>query len=334
MRVLIAEDDNVSRLVLTKILDKAGYETVSARDGLEALDAIQSQHFDVLMTDWMMPNMDGIELTNKVREILDPPPVIIFVTTVTSPGAKEHALSAGADDYVVKPYNHREVIERLANLLKRRDQPAPERPVVRGAVGVRPPFVGVFIASSTGGPRALPGVIRTIDLGQEAALFIVQHGPDWVLESLADRLQEETNSPFRMAQDGETANAGTMYLAPGDAHLTIQPGSLRMTLGHGPLVNFLRPAADPLFESGARAFGRHNVGAVLTGMGRDGSEGSVHLMEAGGSIVVQNPDRATAPGMPSSAIKIKAASEVVELGEVGAAMTRRIQAATAALRLA
>ena len=87
MKILIAEDDPVSGMILSKILRKAGYQWVLATDGVEALEVIQRESFDALLTDWMMPRMDGIELTRKVRELVKPPPVVLFVTTVSSPGS-------------------------------------------------------------------------------------------------------------------------------------------------------------------------------------------------------------------------------------------------------
>ena len=73
MKILIAEDDPVSGMILSKILPKAGYQWVLATDGVEALEVIQREPFDALLTDWMMPRMDGIELTRKVREMVKPP---------------------------------------------------------------------------------------------------------------------------------------------------------------------------------------------------------------------------------------------------------------------
>ncbi len=104
MKILIAEDDPVSGMILTKILRKAGYQTVLAEDGVEALEVIQRESFDALLTDWMMPRMDGIELTRKVRETVKPTPVVVFVTTMSSSGSREFALTAGADEYLTKPY--------------------------------------------------------------------------------------------------------------------------------------------------------------------------------------------------------------------------------------
>ena len=117
MKILIAEDDATSALLLQRTLIKGGYDVTVARDGIEALAAIKQKPFDALITDWMMPCMDGIELTRQVRAIVN---VIIVITALDSVEAKAHALEAGADDYLAKPYQLRKVLEVLENCLARK----------------------------------------------------------------------------------------------------------------------------------------------------------------------------------------------------------------------
>jgi len=184
--------------------------------------------------------------------------------------------------------------------------------------------VGVFIATSTGGTDALAEVLLTLKMQRQAVVFIVQHGPAWLLEALAERLQRQTTMPLVLAEDDVFAKAGTVYLAPGDHHLSIEAGSFRLRLEKGPLVNYVRPAADPLFQNGAHAFGPYGIGVVLTGMGRDGSAGAAHILEAGGTVLVQDPETAVAPGMPQTVIEMGGAVEVTGLVHLGRAITRHV----------
>ena len=117
MKILIAEDDETSALMLQRTLTKGGYDVTVAHDGIEALAAIKQKPFDALVTDWMMPRMDGIELTRQVRAIVN---VIIVITALDSVEARAHALEAGADDYLAKPYQLRKVLEVLENCLARK----------------------------------------------------------------------------------------------------------------------------------------------------------------------------------------------------------------------
>ena len=104
MKILIAEDDDTSRLVLAERLRKLGHEVVSAENGRKAWEAFLASPPQVIVTDWMMPVMDGLELTRKVREHLRPgyTYVIIFTALDSKVGYFE-GMSAGADDFMTKP---------------------------------------------------------------------------------------------------------------------------------------------------------------------------------------------------------------------------------------
>ena len=116
MRVLIAEDDVTSRLLLKRVLEGWGYEVIATKDGAEAWEALQADDGPRLaILDWMMPQMDGVDVCRRVRarETLQPPYLILL----TALGDKESVvtgLDAGADDFVRKPYDPDELRARLA----------------------------------------------------------------------------------------------------------------------------------------------------------------------------------------------------------------------------
>ncbi len=115
MRILIAEDDSVSRRLLQATLSKWRYDVAVTRDGIEAWEALQSEDSPKLaILDWMMPGMDGVELCRKVRKISGPQPVYIIL--LTAKGNREdivEGLQAGADDYVTKPFDREELHARV-----------------------------------------------------------------------------------------------------------------------------------------------------------------------------------------------------------------------------
>lgn len=117
MRILIAEDDLVSRRLLETTLARAGHEVVSAEDGRQALDAFEAAGGSaprLLILDWMMPVLDGIEVCRRVRLAADP--AYVYIILLTAKGRKEdvvRGLDAGADDYITKPFDPHELRSRV-----------------------------------------------------------------------------------------------------------------------------------------------------------------------------------------------------------------------------
>ncbi len=115
MKVLIADDENITRRRLEKILTDMDFEVVSCKDGLDAWKVIQSENApNLLILDWMMPGMDGVEICRKVREQATEP--YTFILLLTSKGDSNDfvkGMEAGADDYITKPFNHNELGARL-----------------------------------------------------------------------------------------------------------------------------------------------------------------------------------------------------------------------------
>ena len=159
------------------------------------------------------------------------------------------------------------------------------------------PFVGVVMAASTGGPGAFTQVFNKLPPTSRATFLVVQHGPAWML---AQRLRKKTTMKVNLAEDGVRSVPGEIYVAPGARHLFIEPGSLTLRLTDSMPDSFLYPSADLLFRSASKAFGRHCLAVVMTGMGRDGSLGAAAVAAAGGVVIAQKPETAVAPSMPKT----------------------------------
>jgi two-component system cell cycle response regulator len=114
MRILIAEDDPVSALVLRRTLEKRGYDVVVAHHGVEAMELLESGEFRLLILDWMMPEMDGVEVCRRLRARQEQPYCyVIFLTAKQTREDRLEALGAGADDFLSKPLDPAELMARI-----------------------------------------------------------------------------------------------------------------------------------------------------------------------------------------------------------------------------
>jgi diguanylate cyclase (GGDEF)-like protein len=112
--ILVAEDNPVSRKLLEKALHKAGYEVVAVENGRAALDYLKIRFCPIVLTDWMMPEMDGPNLCRAIRK--SPLPGYVFIVLLTAKDSKNdmiEGLEAGADDYLTKPFHPAELMARL-----------------------------------------------------------------------------------------------------------------------------------------------------------------------------------------------------------------------------
>ncbi|MGA2297510.1 MAG: chemotaxis protein CheB [FCB group bacterium] len=333
-KILIVEDEVTNSFLLKRLLSKAGYSVVLVRNGIDAMLQFEKEKFDVLLTDWMMPMMDGIELIRKVRELISPLPYIVMVTALVSDNARNYALESGADDYIAKPLETDELLSSIKDGLNKNKQEIPlelAEPIHTGSHD-KPPFVAVVVAASTGGPPALITLLRDIKEIRGAAFFIVQHGPPWMLETFAKRLQSETRHNVLLAKNGIIPEAGKIYVAPGEKHLTLDAESFKMKLDENPKENFVRPSADPLFRSAAEAFGEYCIAVVLTGLGRDGILGCKQIVSADGTVYIQDPESAVAPSMPKSIIESDIKHMMHPLETLGKAVAEKISELSARLK--
>lgn len=115
MKTLIADDDPGTRLILEESLVEWGYEVISVSDGNAAWDILENEHPPILLIlDWMMPGMDGIDICRKVREAANEPYIyILLLTSKTKNEDLVEGMDAGADDYIVKPFDKNELRVRL-----------------------------------------------------------------------------------------------------------------------------------------------------------------------------------------------------------------------------
>lgn len=180
----------------------------------------------------------------------------------------------------------------------------------------------VVIGASAGGVEAVATLIEALPRDLAAAVFVVVHFPPHSTSVLPRIITRRGGMTAMHPEDGMPIELGCVYVAPPDRHLIVEHGHVR--LARGPRENGARPAVDPLFRSAARAYGARVIGIVLTGNLDDGTAGLMAVKSAGGLAVVQQPDDALYPGMPSSALRHVQADHVLPLAEIPGLLVRRV----------
>jgi two-component system chemotaxis response regulator CheB len=174
----------------------------------------------------------------------------------------------------------------------------------------------IAIGASAGGVEALSRLVAGLHDDLPAAVVVVLHLPGGFPSHLAKILDKAGRLPAIEARDGSPLKPGCILVAPPGYHLVVQDGRVRLL--DTPRVNGVKPAIDPLFQSGAREYGPRVVAVVLTGTLSDGSAGLAAVRKAGGVAVVQDPDDAAFPDMPKSALDTAGADHCVPLRDMAA----------------
>lgn len=330
IRVLIVDDSPTMRSLIAAVLRQDPEIAVvgQASEPIEAREAIKSLNPDVLTLDVEMPNMNGLKFLEKIMRLRPMP--VVMVSTLTHAGADVTlaALEIGAFDCVAKPTAGKPVEQAFAGLPEKVKAAARAR--VRGKVDSEPPAVVrgdfrpnghvVAIGSSTGGVEALLSVLSAFPANCPPTV-ITQHMPATFTKSFAARLDRSMAAKVMEAKDGAPLLPGHIYLAPGgEGHLEIAeaPGQLQCRLIATPPVNGHSPSVDVLFRSVASNVGARSVGAILTGMGRDGAQGLLEMRNAGAATFGQNEATCVVYGMPRVAYEIGAVERQLPIERIGA----------------
>jgi len=347
VRVMIVDDSAVVRGLVARWLEEepgSGIEVVARHaNGKLAVDDIGRSAPDVVLLDIEMPVMDGLEALPLLLNAR-PEARVLMVSTLTKRNAEISfkAMGLGALDYVPKPETNREittlpdfhdeVIRKVKALATahRPGFPIPEparyvAPFKQRAFSLVPPRV-IAIGSSTGGPQALTSLLGALSPALDRTpVLIAQHMPPMFTAILAERLARDTGREVKEGVDGEPLRPGTIYVAPGNHHMTVHGSApARLGITSGPPVNFCRPAVDPLFTSVAANFGPAVLGIVLTGMGHDGAAGACAIADAGGSVIAQDEVSSVVWGMPGAAADAGACAAILPPAGIGRAAAKLI----------
>ena len=335
IRVLVAEDSATARTLLVSLLSAEPDIRVvgEATTGREAVEMAERLTPDLITMDVHMPVMDGLEATKQIM-VRSPRPIIIVSSTVRS-GEVELSLEAtraGALMVLPKPEGPNSTgfaADRLqlVNMVRAMSRVKVVRhhgsvaagpgstPVSRPAYIAPPraqarmgntPIRLVAIGASTGGPAAIRTILAELPHNFPAPILVVQHIARGFTAGLAHWLAGDTPLRVKLAELGERAEPGTVYIAPDDRHLGCQldpAGEMRLVLDNGAPVGAFRPSASYLFQSTAESLGAGVLAVILTGMGDDGVAGLRAVKARGGRVLAQDEASSVIYGMPREAAR-------------------------------
>jgi two-component system chemotaxis response regulator CheB len=331
IEVLVVDDSAVVRQTLKELLERTGGFSVSlAADPFIAERRIALKRPHVIVLDIEMPGMDGLTFLTRLMAT-DPIPVVICSARAGEDAAVAiEALARGAIDVLPKPrLGVRDFLSdtsmllvdtvRAAALSKRGSAAirAPRAPMAEIPKGVAASWA-VAIGASTGGTEALAIVLGALPRDSPAVL-VVQHMPEGFTKAFAGRLNGLSAMQVKEAEDFDPVRQGDVLLAPGNKHMAVVRDGTRLVvrLDQTPHVNRHRPSVDVLFRSIAETFGSRSVGALLTGMGKDGAAGLLEMKNRGAQTIAQDETSSVVFGMPKEAIALGAATRILPLQSIG-----------------
>jgi two-component system chemotaxis response regulator CheB len=326
VRVAIIDESLVARRVLTRILEDDGRFCVTASyaGADEAINSIGSALPEIILLDVEMPGRSGIDGLPELLEASNSATVVILSGRQDDSGRMGvEALERGARDIIAKPaashFNAAfagALIDRLIALHTQGDGAcwaAPTVQQVQIALSMPSAPRAIAIGASTGGIHSLIAFLETIGPRPPAPIFITQHLPADFLPFLCDQIARRVDLPVLLASDGMEVAPGHIYLAPGEAHLTVRRSvrrSIEIQLSRAASRHGTFPAVDPMFTSLADIYGASLCGVVLSGMGRDGLIGAESIVRAGGSVLAQDQKSSVVWGMPGAVANAGLASAI------------------------
>jgi two-component system chemotaxis response regulator CheB len=297
-----------------------------SRSAEDAIASVARLAPDLITMDIELPGMSGLDAVERIMGVAPVPILVLSGHVGPDSQASAAALAAGALDAL--PKDSVDLLDpggasaaafrrRLAMMsgmrVIRHPRGREQRPLER-TNGATRQARAIGICSSMGGPHALLELLGSLPGSFAIPILIAQHITTGFADGLARWLDTSVPLPVQIGRDGATVERG-VWLAPDDAHMLLEPsGTLALRQGTSSDRNV--PSGDVLLCSLAETLGRDAVAVVLTGMGRDGADGTVAVRAAGGFTIAQDEATSAIYGMPRAAAE-RGVDRVLSLTDIG-----------------
>jgi len=340
---MIVDDSTVARAVLSRMIESdPAFEIAAVAGSAEAaVEALGQCRVDIVLLDLEMPGAGGLKSIPRIIAAAGGAKVMI-VSSLAEEGAEQTvaALALGAADTLPKPGTGRfngkfsEILLGKLKALGFASVPLPQ-PAAAQKFGPQAmlramptdPIDILAIGASTGGIHALGVLFHALPKRIGVPILVTQHLPIPFISVFARQLGAIAQRQAVVAEDGMELRPDLILLAPGDAHLTLEPSKngavVRLT--HGRSTSGCMPSVDPMLASVGAIYGVGALGVVLTGMGRDGVEGASRLVACGGSVLAQDEGSCAVWGMPRAVLEAGLASAVLPPDKIARRIASRTE---------
>lgn len=333
IKVLVVDDSALMRKIISDMVnEESDMEVINtAKNGEDLHEKLQNNLPDVITLDVEMPKMDGIKALKEMKKnSMNIPVIVLSSVSQKGPQLTMECLEAGAFDFLPKPSGaisldiskvKRDLIQKIRLAYEKskvqvrpivRTVP-PENRTVKRSNGDK--MDAVVIGASTGGPKALYAVITAFPENLGVPVFVVQHMPVGFTKAFAERLNLNSKIKVVEAADGMSIEKDTVYIAQGGFHMEVGSDK-KIHLNTEPSIWGVRPAVDKLFISASKIYGPRIISAVLTGMGKDGAQGTIEIKKNGGITIAEDKSTCTIYGMPKAAFETGMVDVVLPLDSV------------------
>ena len=342
-KIVIVDDSAFMRMIISDVIksDEKLEVIAKLKNGKELLEKVEELKPDLITLDIEMPELDGLSTLKELKRKGIKYPVIML-SSLTKEGSIQtmKCLEYGAVDFVEKASGmttNKEmlmetlidkingIIENNNNKMIRNRSVIKNKPAtVNREIINNKKIDAIIIGASTGGPKALQEVLTKIEGNIEVPVLVVQHMPKGFTKAFAERLNKICPLKVVEAEDGMAIEKNTIYIAPGGFHMTVGQ-TKKIKLNVEPSIWGVRPAVDKLFESAVNVYKGNLVSAILTGMGRDGANGTVLVKDMGGVTISEDESTCTIYGMPKAAYETGKVDLVLPLQQIGEKITKIVK---------
>lgn len=355
IKIIVVDDSAFMRKAISDMIEsESNFEVIAKfRDGRELVEKIDKYNPDIITLDVHMRDLDGLATLKELKRLGKNYP-ILMVSSSTTEGSELtlECLDNGAISFITKPSGSisldiikvktnliEEIKSITSNVRSRRnsintDKKTSYKPIndisLNDDLAIKEKNIhinnlqfmpknkkidAVVIGASTGGPKALQEVLTRLPSDLGVPVFVVQHMPEGFTKVFSERLDKACKMNVTEAADGMKISKDTIYIAKGGKHMTVGSNNV-INLNEEPSIWGVRPAVDKLFNSAIKIYGGNLISVILTGMGKDGADGTSNIKDNGGITISEDKSTCTIYGMPKAAFETGKVDLVIPLDQI------------------